>query len=69
MPRRAIFASRRCTSRSQTRSSALIDLAITRNDARTISRFEAASPRYAFLNRIFAVGASERDVHTLDELL
>ncbi len=47
----------------------LIQLAMAGNDARTISRFEAASPRYAFLNRIFAVGTAERDIHTLDELL
>ena len=40
---------------------------------RTLPRFETASPKYAFLNRLFAVGAGEiganGPVHVIEELL
>jgi len=40
---------------------------------RTLPRFETAAPKYAFLNRLLAVGIGEahRDgpVHTIEEIL
>jgi hypothetical protein len=40
---------------------------------RTLSRFETAEPKYAFLNRLLAVGSGEigpqGPVHTLEEIL
>ena len=58
---------------------ALIHMTFTgvRDDAnhyfRTLPRFETAAPKYAFLNRLLAVGIGEghRDgpVHTIEEIL
>jgi len=40
---------------------------------RTLPRFETAAPKYAFLNRLLAVGIGEghRDgpIHTIEEIL
>ena len=57
----------------------LIDMTFTgiRDDAnryfRTVPRFETAAPRYAFLNRLLAVGTAdirpEGPVHLIDEIL
>ena len=57
----------------------LIDMTFTgiRDDAnryfRTIPRFETAAPRYAFLNRLLAVGTAdirpEGPIHLIDEIL
>jgi hypothetical protein len=62
-----------------TDDSALIHVTFTgvRDDAnhyfRTLPRFETAAPKYAFLNRLLAVGIGEahRDgpVHTIEEIL
>src|SRR6266487_6242740 len=63
----------------ETDDRALIHMTFTgvRNDAnhyfRTLPRFETAAPKYAFLNRLLAVGIGEghRDgpVHTIEEIL
>ncbi len=63
----------------ETDDSALIHMTFTgvRDDAnqyfRTLPRFETAAPKYAFLNRLLAVGIGEiqRDgpVHTIEEIL
>lgn len=66
----------------QTEDSALVYLTFAglRDDAapgapyfRTLPRFETASPKYAFLNRLLAVGAGEiganGPVHVIEELL
>src|SRR5207253_5575786 len=63
----------------QTDGHALIHMTFTgvRDDAnhyfRTLPRFETAAPRYAFLNRLLAVGVGEghRDgpTHTIEEIL
>lgn len=63
----------------QTDDGALIDMTFTgiRDDAngyfRTLPRFQTASPRYAFLNRLLAVGTGaigpEGPVHVIEELL
>ena len=63
----------------QTDDGALIHMTFTgvRDDAnhsfRTLPRFETAAPKYAFLNRLLAVGIGEghRDgpVHTIEEIL
>ena len=63
----------------QTDDSALIHMTFTgvRDDTnryfRTLPRFETAAPKYAFLNRLLAVGTGEahRDgpVHTIEEIL
>jgi len=63
----------------ETDDGALIYMTFTglRDDAhhyfRTLPRFETAAPKYAFLNRLLAVGIAEirRDgpVHIIDEVL
>ena len=63
----------------ETDDGALIHMTFTgvRDDAnhyfRTLPRFETAAPKYAFLNRLLAVGIGEghRDgpVHTIEEIL
>jgi len=63
----------------ETDDGALIHLTFTgaRDDAngyfRTLPRFETASPKYAFLNRLLAVGIGEirpdGPVHTIEEIL
>jgi len=63
----------------ETDDSALIYMTFTgvRDDTnryfRTLPRFETAAPKYAFLNRLLAVGTGEahRDgpVHTIEEIL
>ena len=63
----------------QTDDGALIHMTFTgvRDDAndyfRTLPRFETAAPKYAFLNRLLAVGTGEghRDgpVHAIEEIL
>jgi hypothetical protein len=66
----------------ETDDHALIHMTFTgiRDDAapgaphfRTLPRFETADPRYAFLNRLLAIGAGEigpgGPVHVIDELL
>ena len=63
----------------ETDDGALIHMTFTgvRDDAnhyfRTLPRFETAAPKYAFLNRLLAVGTGEayRDgpVHTIEEIL
>ena len=63
----------------ETEDGALIHMTFTgvRDDAhdyfRTLPRFETAAPKYAFLNRLLAVGIGEghRDgpVHTIEEIL
>jgi hypothetical protein len=63
----------------QTDDGALIHMTFTgvRDDAnnyfRTLPRFETSAPKYAFLNRLLAVGTGEgrRDgpVHTIEEIL
>jgi hypothetical protein len=63
----------------ETDDGALIHMTFTgvRDDAshyfRTVPRFETAAPKYAFLNRLLAVGIGEghRDepVHTIEEIL
>src|SRR6267143_635550 len=63
----------------ETYDGALIHMTFTgvRDDAnhyfRTLLRFETAAPKYAFLNRLLAVGIGEahRDgpVHTIEEIL
>ena len=63
----------------ETEDGALIHMAATgvRNDAnrylRTLPRFETAEPKYAFLNRLLAVGIGELGpegpVHALEEIL
>jgi hypothetical protein len=63
----------------ETDDGALIHMTFTgvRDDAkqyfRTLPRFETAAPKYAFLNRLLAVGSGEghRDgpVHTIEEIL
>jgi hypothetical protein len=63
----------------QTDDGALIYMTFTgvRDDAnrylRTLPRFETAAPRYAFLNRLLAVGIGEIQpdgpVHTIEEIL
>jgi Protein of unknown function (DUF3237) len=63
----------------ETDNGALIHMTFTgvRDDAnryfRTLPRFETAAPKYAFLNRLLAVGIGEghRDgpVHTIEEIL
>jgi Protein of unknown function (DUF3237) len=63
----------------QTDDSALIHMTFTglRDDTnryfRTLPRFETAAPKYAFLNRLLAVGTGEahRDgpVHNIEEIL
>ena len=63
----------------ETDDRALIHMTFTgvRDDAnhyfRTLPRFETAAPKYAFLNRLLAVGIGEghRDgpVHTIEEIL
>ena len=62
-----------------TDDSALIHMTFTgvRNDAnhyfRTLPRFETAAPKYAFLNRLLAVGIGEirpdGPVHAIEEIL
>ena len=63
----------------ETDDGALIHMAFTglRDDAnhylRTLPRFETAAPKYAFLNRLLAVGIGEigpeGPVHTIEEIL
>ena len=63
----------------ETDDGALIHLTFTgvRDDAnhyfRTLPRFETAAPKYAFLNRLLAVGVgdvrSDGPVHTIEEIL
>lgn len=63
----------------QTDDGALIDMTFTgiRDDAnhyfRTLPRFETASPKYAFLNRLVSVGVGEISpdgpVHVIEEIL
>src|SRR3954464_7397121 len=63
----------------ETDDGALIHMTFTgvRDDAnhyfRTLPRFETAAPKYAFLNRLLAVGTGEghrdRPVHTIEEML
>jgi len=63
----------------ETDDGALIHMTFTgvRDDAnhyfRTLPRFETAAPKYAFLNRLLAVGVGEghRDgpIHTIEEIL
>jgi hypothetical protein len=63
----------------ETDDGSLIHMTFTgiRDDAnryfRTVSRFETAVPRYAFLNRLLAVGTAdigpEGPVHLIDEIL
>jgi Protein of unknown function (DUF3237) len=63
----------------ETEDGALIHMTFTgvRNDAkhyfRTLPRFETAEPKYAFLNRLLAVGIGEIDsegpVHAIEEIL
>jgi hypothetical protein len=63
----------------ETEDGALIYMTFTgvRNDAnhyfRTLPRFETAAPKYAFLNRLLAVGIGELGpegpVHAIDEIL
>lgn len=63
----------------QTDDGALIDMTFTgiRDDAnhyfRTLPRFETAAPKYAFLNRLLAVGVGEigpdGPVHVIEEIL
>ncbi len=63
----------------ETDDGALIHMTFTgiRDDAnhyfRTLPRFETASPKYAFLNRLLAVGIGEigpdGPVHTIEEIL
>ena len=63
----------------ETDDGALIHMAFTgvRDDAsgyfRTLPRFETASPKYAFLNRLLAVGVGELrpegPVHVVEEIL
>jgi len=63
----------------ETDDGSLIHMTFTgiRDDAngyfRTIPRFETAAPRYAFLNRLLAVGAAEirpeGPVHLIEEIL
>lgn len=63
----------------ETDDGALIHMTFSgvRNDAhhyfRTLPRFETAAPKYAFLNRLLAVGVGEghRDgpIHTIEEIL
>jgi hypothetical protein len=63
----------------ETDDGALIHMTFTgvRNDAshyfRTLPRFETAEPRYAFLNRLLAVGIGEirpeGPVHVIEEIL
>ena len=63
----------------ETEDGALIHMALTgvRNDAnqylRTLPRFETAEPKYAFLNRLLAVGIGdirpEGPVHAIEEIL
>jgi Protein of unknown function (DUF3237) len=63
----------------ETEDGALIHMTFSgvRNDAnhyfRTLPRFETAAPKYAFLNRLLAVGTAEigpdGPIHTIEELL
>ena len=63
----------------ETEDGALIHMTFTgvRNDAnhyfRTLPRFETAEPKYAFLNRLLAVGIGEirqeGPVHIIEEIL
>ena len=63
----------------ETEDGALIHMTFTgvRNDAnhylRTLPRFETAAPKYAFLNRLLAVGIGEigpeGPVHAIEEIL
>ena len=63
----------------ETDDGALIHMTFTgvRDDAnqylRTLPRFETAAPKYAFLNRLLAVGVgeigAEGPVHTIEEIL
>lgn len=63
----------------ETDDGSLILMAFTgvRDDAnhyfRTVPRFETAAPKYAFLNRLLAIGIgeirSEGPVHTIEEIL
>jgi hypothetical protein len=63
----------------ETDDGALIHMTVTgvRDDAnhyfRTLPRFETAAPKYAFLNRLLAVGTGEirpeGPVHAIDEIL
>jgi hypothetical protein len=63
----------------ETEDGALIQMTFTgiRDDAnhyfRTLPRFETASPKYAFLNRLLAVGIGEigpdGPVHVIEEIL
>jgi len=63
----------------ETEDAALIHMTFSgvRNDARqyfrTLPRFETASPKYAFLNRLLAVGTGEirpdGPVHVVEEIL
>ena len=63
----------------ETDDGALIHMTFTgvRDDAnhylRTLPRFETAAPKYAFLNRLLAVGVGEirpdGPVHTIEEIL
>jgi len=63
----------------ETEDGALVHMTFTgvRDDAnhyfRTLPRFETAAPKYAFLNRLLAVGVGEghRDgpIHTIEEIL
>jgi uncharacterized protein DUF3237 len=63
----------------ETEDGALIHMTFTgvRNDAnhyfRTLPRFETAAPKYAFLNRLLAVGIAEirpeGPVHAIEEIL
>jgi hypothetical protein len=57
----------------ETDDAQLVDLTLSglgsENDARTIARFETAGPRYAFLDRMIAVGRGSPRLQVIDELL